>query len=160
MKKRNKKKRAEHFSRELPAGFQCDNIGTCGYAVYLITENNVKRGYKKFKVFDGYVTYVDVTGLNRCHCHRWIVLENGDIYDPSRGQFFNKCPWHETPAADFEYVPQYEYTPGALMDYGCDITAEFKAWHYKETTRGEFFKGAMWQPELRDPSLIPPHCRV
>jgi hypothetical protein len=78
---------AKRFRRKLPDGFQADNLCSCMYATYLLTEYNVARGYVDFKVVKGELHFTDVSG--RCHrdFHRWIKLSN------SRRGITESCGW-------------------------------------------------------------------
>ena len=152
---------AKRFSRKLTDGFQADNLCACMYATYLLTEYNVARGYMDFTVVEGELNFTDVSGRYHRDFHRWIRLSNGRIYDPTFGQIY-KAPLEKSPVSDIRYSwrTYNEYSPEEILKYGCDITPEFKQYHYKPTKRGEFFRGAMWQFEVDDPELIPERFRA
>jgi len=146
----------KRFSRKLPEGFQADNLGSCMYAIYLLTERNVARGFTDFKVVEGKLEFFDRRGKFHRDLHSWIELSNGKIYDPTFNQLL-KYPLEEQPVTDITYCSKTyeEYTPEQILENGCDITDEFKAFHYKKTEVGEYFIGAMWKYEVENPDLIP-----
>jgi len=127
-----------------------------------MTKHNVARGYTEFTVVEGRVVWKDYDGNSHSEFHTWIKLANGRICDPTEEQFWNKYPWDETPYSGFRYVwrREHEYSPDEFLREGCDITPEFEAWHYKETLRGEYFRGAMWEYEKEHPDFIPERFRA
>jgi len=153
---KNAKNKAKRFSHRLPEGFQSRNLGSCVYACYLLTEYNYKRGFTDFSVVNGRVSFTDYDGNEHTCVHNWILLRNGKIYDPTYNQF-SQYPINEQPRTDIYYLwKDYEVeTPQHIIEEGCDITPEFKAWHYKKTKVGEYFIGAMWESEVKNPELIP-----
>ena len=152
---------ATRFSRKLPDGFQASNLGTCIYAVYLLTEHNVRRGFTDFNVVKGHLVFTDFLERPHREFHCWIMLKSGAIYDPTYEQLF-RYPIEEQPCSSVEYSWRNwdVYTPEEIIEEGCNITPEFKAYHYKQTMPGEFFKGPMWQSEIDHPDLIPEKFRV
>lgn len=155
------KKMAKRFVKKLPDGFQYRNLGSCVYACYLLTEYNVKRGFYDFGIVEGEVAFTDINKIEYREDHSWIQLNNGKIYDPTYEQFFH-YPILEQPRTDMHYLwcDEEVLTPHKIIDDGCHITEEFKAYHYKTTQMGEFFKGAMWLKELENPGLIPKKFRI
>lgn len=141
----------KQFSKILPKDFQADNIGACIYATYLLAENNIKRGFTDFKVVTGELCFTDRRGVYQQCCHRWIELANGEIYDPTVGQFW-KFPYSKQPAptSDLTYCYKHYnvYPPEEVLEDGLYLTQEFIEYHYKPTGLGQYFQGIVWQSEV------------
>ncbi len=152
---------AKRFVKRLPDGFQCRNLGSCVYACYLLTEYNVKRGFYDFSVVKGKVAFTDQRKIEHRDHHHWILLNNGKIYDPTYEQFFH-YPINELSRTGMKYLWRDKDVWSALeiIDSGCHITDEFKAFHYKITKTGKFFRGAMWLSEVENPEFIPKKFRI
>ena len=138
------------FDPSLPEGFQCQNLGTCFYAVELICKNNLKHGFDNFRVVTGYLLYVDIDGNNGRLEHRWIKYDNGEIFDPT---LLQACKIEPAIVAksliyDSSYYDIHTPQEAAAEDVENNITNEFKKYHYTPTQKGEFFKGAMWKSEV------------
>ena len=155
---------AKRISYKLPDGFQKGNLGTCVYACYLIAEHNIKRGFTDFKVIKGRMQFMQANGTFHNGYHCFILKNNGEIYDPTYDQFFN-YPLKESPVSAFNYhwvSIINEYTPQEFVDDYADdyLTDEYKAWCFKKTKPGEYFKGAVYKSEKDNPELIPKKCRA
>jgi hypothetical protein len=66
----------------LPDNF-VPKFGSCMIAAEILTKK-VLRERKDFKVIEGYITFPTVDWKNT---HTWIEFEDGDILDPTKGQW-------------------------------------------------------------------------
>lgn len=123
----------EGFDARLPNGFQTRNLGTCSYAIWLLTKQNVDAGFTNFKIKTGYA-YWDVKDRRFfAHMsHMWIELPSGRKIDPTGVQRFNRANIDQ-PTGPIRYgnVHTRTQTPQELLEYNMEWKPEFIKWCYK-----------------------------
>ena len=67
----------------LPSNFK-PVCGSCMLAAEIMTKKLLRKGYRDFKVIEGYITF---EGVDWNESHTWIQMKNNKVIDPTKSQW-------------------------------------------------------------------------